>query len=530
MNERKTIPLSASIPMAKRAYRNWRERYIVPALLGVIVFSIITFIPVLSTTRNIFLGILFVILISALLAVTLTRSPYPVRASVFLAALYFLGIAELIHSGILGDGLIFFIGLVVFATMLFSTMAGMISILASMITFMVLGWLTLNDALPLANSMRLTTVPQDWLLSSAKLILLAGAFVLAFRLFLIDFEDTQKRVSLTVSELDRERVNIEEYVTARTAQLTKITEIAAISGSSLIPADLYRMVVASVSERFDSYFTALYLLDENGQTLDLVDATGEAGQVLKESGHRLELAQKNLVSSVVRENKARLLKPVEGVPPSVDNPLLPYTRSELCLPLYVGERVFGAIDIHSAKDSVFLETDMATFEDLAVLLSNAVANTRSFEIAQQEIKELSTAQQRYIQTSWAALSSNKPIEFRLGEENVTSDANEFKVPLALRDQIIGQISLATESEWTLEQRAMIETIATQAALALENARLVEESQASATHDRIAVDITSKVWSTPSMDGILQMTVRELGRALGASEATIELVEGVKDEL
>jgi GAF domain-containing protein len=285
-----------------------------------------------------------------------------------------------------------------------------------------------------------------------------------------------------------------------------------------------------LADRYDSYFAGLYLLDDNGQTLDLIDATGEAGQVLKESGHHLELSQKNPVSLAIRENKIRILKTVSGVTPSVDNPLLPYTRSELCLPLYVGERAIGVIDIHSAKDSIFLETELPNFEELAALLSNAIANARSFDNAQEEIKDLSSAQQRYIQTSWAALSSSKPIEFRLGDENVATDANEFKVPLALRDQIIGQISLTTESEWTPEQKAMIETIATQAALALENARLVEESQASATHDRIAVDITSKVWSTSSMDGILQTAVRELGRALGASEATIELVEGVKNEL
>ena len=69
---------------------------------------------------------------------------------------------------------------------------------------------------------------------------------------------------------------------------------------------------------------------------------------------------------------------------------------------------------------------------------------------------------------------------------------------------------------------MIEAIASQAALALENARLVEESQLAAHHERLVADITGKVWASTTIDGILQTAVKELGRALNASEAVVEL--------
>ena len=71
-------------------------------------------------------------------------------------------------------------------------------------------------------------------------------------------------------------------------------------------------------------------------------------------------------------------------------------------------------------------------------------------------------------------------------------------------------------------KQLIESIATQAALALENARLVEESQSTAARERLANEITAKIWASTSVDAIMQTAVRELGHALDVTEATIEI--------
>jgi GAF domain-containing protein len=68
----------------------------------------------------------------------------------------------------------------------------------------------------------------------------------------------------------------------------------------------------------------------------------------------------------------------------------------------------------------------------------------------------------------------------------------------------------------------VEALATQIAISLENARLVEESQQSALRERLSASIVQKLWSSSSIDSILQTAIRELGQALEASEATIEL--------
>jgi GAF domain-containing protein len=99
------------------------------------------------------------------------------------------------------------------------------------------------------------------------------------------------------------------------------------------------------------------------------------------------------------------------------------------------------------------------------------------------------------------------------------------VPLTLRDQIIGQLQLEGQQDWTLEERNLIEAVATQATLALENARLLEDSQKLALRERLAAEIIGKIWSSPSTDFILQTAIKELGQALSASEGSISLEVG-----
>jgi GAF domain-containing protein len=165
-------------------------------------------------------------------------------------------------------------------------------------------------------------------------------------------------------------------------------------------------------------------------------------------------------------------------------------------------------------------------------MANQVAisleNSRLFTEAQQTLSEMSATQQQYLQGVWLSLAADQKLEHALGDEDLL-DRQEIEIPLTLRDQIIGQINMSSLEEWTPEQKSLIESIATQAALALENARLVEESQAIAMRERLVNDVTSKIWASTTIDSILQTTVRELGRALEAAEVNIEVSMGRNDE-
>jgi hypothetical protein len=145
----------------------------------------------------------------------------------------------------------------------------------------------------------------------------------------------------------------------------------------------------------------------------------------------------------------------------------------------------------------------------------------------QTLEELRQANRQYVVSSWTDKLKGDKLEFSttgIASTNGNGDeGQEINIGLNLRDQSIGNIRLQTDSEWTQEDQGWVESLATQVAISLENARLIEESQGSALRERLSASIVQKIWaSTTSIDTILQTAVRELGRALEASEATIEL--------
>jgi GAF domain-containing protein len=113
------------------------------------------------------------------------------------------------------------------------------------------------------------------------------------------------------------------------------------------------------------------------------------------------------------------------------------------------------------------------------------------------------------------------LEYAVGDE-ILENTRQMEVPISLRDQLLGQITLAGNDEWTHEQRSLADAVATQAAIALENARLVSESRQVAIRERMLAEINSKIWASATIDGVLQTAVKELGRRLNASQVTVEL--------
>jgi GAF domain-containing protein/HAMP domain-containing protein len=325
-----------------------------------------------------------------------------------------------------------------------------------------------------------------------------------------------------VARLESLQENLEQQVVERTKQLAATNEVGRVSASSLDPEQLLARVLPLLPEQFGYYYAAIYLLDPSGKWAELKEATGEAGRVLKQNRHRLEIAGKSMVGTAIREQAPRIAQVTSDEKQRLDNPLLPYTRSEIALPLMVGDRVLGALNVQSTRGADFGPQVIETMKSMAGQVAIALENARLFQEAQQVIRELRTVQQQYLFEGWSGFSeANEKLEYRIGDED-DDDARKLEVPISLRDQILGQIMLEGQKEWTADQQSLVDAVATQAAIALENARLVSESRQIALRERMAAEINAKIWTSATIDGVLQTVIKELGRRLNASSATIEL--------
>ncbi|MGE5138591.1 MAG: GAF domain-containing protein, partial [Rudaea sp.] len=411
---------------------------------------------------------------------------------------------------------------IVFAAMLWSPWAGLGATAMTLLTIAMVAALGQAPAAGAAGVTAMPTRTLDWIAISATALLFGIALVVAFRYLHEESRGSAQTVASTLQELETERGSLQARVDSQNAQLRAVIEVGHAATGILDPAELTARVVSLISERFGYYYAAIFLVNERGDQAELQSATGEAGRLLKERRHQLPVGGRSMVGRAISTRQARIAQDTGAEPVRFDNPLLPYTRSEIALPLIVGERVLGALDVQSTKATAFGPAEIETLQGMADQVAIAVENARLFEASKQNLQEMQSIQRQYVQGAWNPLGQAQKLEYEVGDEELAEDSSALQIPLSLRDEIIGQISLAAESDWTPEQRNLVEAVATQAALALENARLLEASQSAARREHVLAEITGHVWSSTTMDGILRTALTELARSLDATEASIEL--------
>jgi GAF domain-containing protein/HAMP domain-containing protein len=191
--------------------------------------------------------------------------------------------------------------------------------------------------------------------------------------------------------------SLEERIAARTEQLRASADVGRAAVSILDTNQLLREIVNLITDRFGFYYAAVFLADSTNKWAVLREATGEAGRVLRERSHQLEIGGQSMVGLVMKTHKARIALDVGEEAVRFANPLLPDTRSEIALPLMVGSRAIGALDVQSTQMAAFDEASAAVLQSMADQIAIALSNTMQFQQAQaslqrtRQLYEVSTA-------------------------------------------------------------------------------------------------------------------------------------------
>ena len=99
------------------------------------------------------------------------------------------------------------------------------------------------------------------------------------------------------------------------------------------------------------------------------------------------------------------------------------------------------------------------------------------------------------------------------------------MPIVLRGEVLGglQVSEAHQArEWTEDDLTFMQAVADQVALALDNARLIEETQRRAERERLVADISSRMFAANDLETIVQIAGEELGRILQVKQTTVKV--------
>lgn len=151
--------------------------------------------------------------------------------------------------------------------------------------------------------------------------------------------------------------------------------------------ELLNRAVNLIWDRFGFYHAEIFLVGERGEYATLRAATGEAGRKMLEQGHKLKVGEAGIVGYVTGTGQPRIAPDVGSDPVHFKNPLLPETRSEMALPLKVGDQVIGALDVQSRERAAFDENDVRVLQTMADQLAVAFEKMRLFEQTQAALEE-----------------------------------------------------------------------------------------------------------------------------------------------
>ena len=339
-----------------------------------------------------------------------------------------------------------------------------------------------------------------------------------------------------IANLERRVADRTRDLEKRAVQLQVTAEVASEASAIQDLESLLVNTVGLISQKFNFYHAGIFLIDESRKYAVLRAASSEGGQRMINRGHKLEVGKVGIVGYVAATGTPRIALDVGTDAIYFNNPDLPQTRSEMALPLTSRGQTIGILDVQSTKPGAFSEEDTVTLQVLADQVALAIENSRLILEMQNALQEIKNLYEVQVGQAWQKRLGKQKIAYsynRVGAQTVLSvdedlrdnqqDPNSISIPIVFRGFQLGSVILQREGDhlsWTAEEIDTINTIVAQFSLALENARLLEETQRRAARERQIADITTKLRASNDPETILKTAAEELLQALKVRQSQV----------
>ncbi len=515
---------------------------------------------------NYFRVVVIVIAYSLMFLITLVRNiPYHVRVSMISVGYLTVGLVSMIQSGLNANSLLYFLISVLIIAILesgyfwifpLSTIAVVISIIGYLINR---GVINTGDFIIESNSLIF------WISVCVNFLYIVFLLSITFSKF---FQSLQNLISVTGKENEElsivnqnlsERLNDFEKMSDR--RKSRLVTTRQISRELSTESDLDKLLHDSVElirSQLGYYHAGIFLSDDRNENAILRAATGEAGRLMLERKHRIRIREEGIVGFVISRGEPRIAFDVAEDSVHLLNPALPNTRSEIAVPLRVGDRILGALDIQSDQINAFSEEDVDVIQSISDQLATAIDKIMQIQLLKQKVSDLEEGYRSYTRGLWQAhlKGSKKQLsyvykqdtlgtDFQKSEtaedallrgepiittpessENTEDVESEVAIPITLRNQTLGVMNIKTRGKTVpADMVDLLNNASNRLALALENARLLEQIQERAEREHLVSEISAKVRASTDIDTILRTAVSELGKTLAIDEVRIQLKSG-----
>jgi GAF domain-containing protein len=320
---------------------------------------------------------------------------------------------------------------------------------------------------------------------------------------------------------------------------------------------LTQRIVELIAELFGLYYVGLFLVEdvrgEPGEWAVLRAGAGNTGRPLPALGRRLPLDGASMISWSIINRRARVAQEASEDVVRVPAPDLPETRSEAALPLQSRGQVLGALTVQHREPNAFDPDTVAVLQTMADQVAAALVNARLFAERQGALIAAQRAYGELSREAWHELLSGRTSLGYRSDEGGISEARDvwrpemeqalvegrvirgddadsdgrlvLAVPIRVRGEIVGVLDtykLAGTGGWTEEEVSLVEDVVDQLDVALESARLHQDTQRQATREQTIRRVTEQMRRRRDVESILQGTLAELTKALGVPRAYVRL--------
>ena len=241
----------------------------------------------------------------------------------------------------------------------------------------------------------------------------------------------QLAIAIHNSQLHRQNETLLRQAERRARLLEAANQVGKQVTSILEMDKLFSEMVNVICEAYGFYYAGVFLADEEGQWADLRAGYGEAGEAMLSGGHRLGIGGNSMIGTAIRLGEARIALDVGKERVHFKNPHLPHTRSEMALPIIIGDEVLGAVTVQSVEEQAFNNDDIIMLQTMVDHLAVAIQNAHHLE-------ELEKAHAELIRTKvYEALTSatteaihwigNKALPITLTTNRLIQEAQEGEI-------------------------------------------------------------------------------------------------------
>ena len=339
-----------------------------------------------------------------------------------------------------------------------------------------------------------------------------GLFVLLFAWHRNSLERLRlEEVAQAQTELKQSNIELQNAQREVTAHFAELRLAAEVGHAVSQVRDLDTMLTEAVElirTRFDLYYTQIYLINPSKTYLTLEAGTGHVGKELQSRHHRLPLNTSSINGRAAIEKNSVVVSDTKSSPTFKSNSLLPNTRSEMAVPLLIGEVVVGVLDMQSDQPGSLNKDGIPAYEALAGQLAIAIQNANFLAEVQQARAEVEAQARRLTHLNWADYldAVHKPEETGyVFEHNAitplvqpmeTAD-NALSASIEVTGESLGKLVVEMEGEAPIARAdELINTVARQVAQQIENLRLLDNAERyRAEAEQASHRLTLEGWKT-----------------------------------